>query len=468
MKRLPSLITWLISALIVEQAAAQTPGKLEAFGLPGRRVIALAGTRYVSPSETFLYAATEDSGVYRRSLALMDSTWSSLGLKGKKLTALDIQIWGAGPAIFHTPVVGVAPDYAHGDSTLVYRWEDNHWVPSDSGILKKPRIESLASFATSGHEPPGATFATDGGLIYRSNSLRRGWTKIFNFGLGWHIYVTAVTQHYGRDEIWVGGISEGAIAWSANSADYGETWKQFYPPSPVLDGNAFRSWAIHPDSSNIVYAGMYGAVIKTTNGGKSWQLTGLEKNQTYLHGLALDSFDPNHIYAGGARANQWAMWESFNAGITWQEIPAPSTIGDTQGISSLVADAVEPGVIYIGTFAGGIWRYQNKRTAVHGKNQIRLAQDFVLEQNYPNPFNASTAIRFAITVKLANQPVRLAIYNLRGELVRELINKKLPAGYYDAHWEGRDDAGHEMASGIYLYRLQVGNMSEIRKLTLLR
>ena len=94
--------------------------------------------------------------------------------------------------------------------------------------------------------------------------------------------------------------------------------------------------------------------------------------------------------------------------------------------------------------------------------------NFLLHQNFPNPFNAGTVIRFEIPASLANTTARLAIYNVRGELVRELINKKLPAGNYLARWDGEAEHGRGVASGIFLYRLQVGNVSEMRKLTLLK
>jgi hypothetical protein len=105
-----------------------------------------------------------------------------------------------------------------------------------------------------------------------------------------------------------------------------------------------------------------------------------------------------------------------------------------------------------------------------------LPANYLLHQNYPNPFNAGTVIRFEIPPSLANASTRLAIYNVRGELVRELVNRRLPAGNYVARWEGKNDAGNEVASGIYLYRLQVldparggaGNVTELRKLTLLK
>jgi hypothetical protein len=103
---------------------------------------------------------------------------------------------------------------------------------------------------------------------------------------------------------------------------------------------------------------------------------------------------------------------------------------------------------------------------------------YVLHQNFPNPFstegrsrlagNAGTVIRFEIPVSLANASSRLAVYNLRGELVRELINQRLPAGNYFVRWDGRNDAGREVASGVYLYRLKVGNVTEVRKLSLVK
>ncbi len=97
-----------------------------------------------------------------------------------------------------------------------------------------------------------------------------------------------------------------------------------------------------------------------------------------------------------------------------------------------------------------------------------LPKSLLLHQNYPNPFNANTLIRFEISPAFAHAPAKLGIYNLRGELVRELIDQSLPAGNYLVRWDGRNASGSEAASSVYFYRLQVGNVNEIRKLTLLR
>lgn len=92
----------------------------------------------------------------------------------------------------------------------------------------------------------------------------------------------------------------------------------------------------------------------------------------------------------------------------------------------------------------------------------------VLLQNAPNPFNASTTISFLIPFRLANEATRLSIYNLTGQLVRVLQLETLQAGEHTLSWDGRDDYGREVASGVYIYRLDVGEWAVHRRMLLLR
>ncbi|MXX36648.1 MAG: VWA domain-containing protein [Gemmatimonadetes bacterium] len=92
----------------------------------------------------------------------------------------------------------------------------------------------------------------------------------------------------------------------------------------------------------------------------------------------------------------------------------------------------------------------------------------VLLQNAPNPFNASTAISFLIPFRLAGEPSRLSIYNLAGQLVRVLQLEAQQAGEHTLSWDGRDDLGREVASGVYIYRLNVGEWAVHRRMLLLR
>jgi len=94
-----------------------------------------------------------------------------------------------------------------------------------------------------------------------------------------------------------------------------------------------------------------------------------------------------------------------------------------------------------------------------------LVSDYELAQNYPNPFNPSTRISFALPEAGV---VQLAIYNLQGQKVRQLVSGQMNAGRYSLHWDGMDRDGKLMPSGVYLYRLQAGNFVQVRKMTLMK
>jgi len=88
-----------------------------------------------------------------------------------------------------------------------------------------------------------------------------------------------------------------------------------------------------------------------------------------------------------------------------------------------------------------------------------------LQPNAPNPFNPSTVIRFSLP---AAGPVRLVVYDIRGGLVRALIDRRIDAGTHEVAWDGRDSSGRPAASGVYLCRLATAQGTLVRKMTLLR
>jgi Tol biopolymer transport system component len=90
---------------------------------------------------------------------------------------------------------------------------------------------------------------------------------------------------------------------------------------------------------------------------------------------------------------------------------------------------------------------------------------FALHANYPNPFNPQTMIRFALPQEAV---VRLAVYDMLGQRVRVLVEEVKPAGIYEVWWDGRDDAGAPVASGVYGYQLEAGAFSVVRKMVLVR
>lgn len=88
-----------------------------------------------------------------------------------------------------------------------------------------------------------------------------------------------------------------------------------------------------------------------------------------------------------------------------------------------------------------------------------------LMQNYPNPFNPTTHISFSLP---QTQHVRLSIYNMRGQLVKTLVNEKLKAGQNTLTWDGKDNRGNPVATGIYSYRIQSNGQSISRKMMLMK
>lgn len=90
---------------------------------------------------------------------------------------------------------------------------------------------------------------------------------------------------------------------------------------------------------------------------------------------------------------------------------------------------------------------------------------FALHTNYPNPFNPTTTIRYDLSDAAA---VRLEIFNIRGERVVVLVDKHEPAGTHHVTWDGRNDNGQTVATGVYFYRLRAGAFTETKKMQMLK
>jgi hypothetical protein len=97
--------------------------------------------------------------------------------------------------------------------------------------------------------------------------------------------------------------------------------------------------------------------------------------------------------------------------------------------------------------------------------QSRIPEDYALEQNYPNPFNPETLIRFQLPE--AGQVV-VRVLNPLGQEVKSLANGPYEAGYHHVMWDGRNNNGAPVASGVYLYQLQTARFSQVKKMILLR
>ena len=97
------------------------------------------------------------------------------------------------------------------------------------------------------------------------------------------------------------------------------------------------------------------------------------------------------------------------------------------------------------------------------KNQPK---EFFLNQNYPNPFNSNTIINYHLA---ENHSVSLEIYNIKGQKVKTLIKEEIQyAGIYRAFWDGRNDAGNRLSSGVFIIKLEAGKFIDSKKIVLMR
>lgn len=104
-------------------------------------------------------------------------------------------------------------------------------------------------------------------------------------------------------------------------------------------------------------------------------------------------------------------------------------------------------------------------TSVESKEKSYSIEQFLLSNNYPNPFNPSTTIEYNVPQKSF---VTIKVLNLLGEEVSTLINEEKVAGDYKIEWNGKDEKGREVPTGIYIYWMKAGDFSQIKKMTFIQ
>jgi hypothetical protein len=144
-----------------------------------------------------------------------------------------------------------------------------------------------------------------------------------------------------------------------------------------------------------------------------------------------------------------------------------------------------PGILYAGRQSGlfgynfrGLYFDYSYSTDVEEGTEEELPAQFSLSPNYPNPFNPVTRIQYTVGSQKAVHgsqfvvrspiPATLKIYNVLGQLVKTLVNEPKERGTYEVIWDGKDENGIEVASGIYFYKLQAGDFADAKKMLLLK
>ena len=295
--------------------------------------------------------------------------------------------------------------------------------------------------------------------------------------------------------------------YSAYSVDRGSTWTQNFVkvnnddidgyvvnyPSLVVDSNGGLSvvWTYCGRHTGGVYFSRSG------NGGWSWTRTvKVNTDSIYQYSdpcLSIDAQGRLYVawHALAVYPDSFHIYFSMSqdSGRTWL---SPNIQVDEMDWGALRPSlgAIKNGELYIAwdevkDSTGGADIYFSSDTVFSGIEEWRdnpaVIRDFRLYQNYPNPFNSSTTLNYTLPQVIGDRfkvkgghntshliPVTLKIYNILGQEVRTLVDKKQYPGHYEVRWNGKDEQGKELTSGVYLYQLDVGGYRVTKKLVFLR
>lgn len=232
----------------------------------------------------------------------------------------------------------------------------------------------------------------------------------------------------------------------------------------TYDGTAFTNTAsVGRGNSDYVAIGPDGTIFLLsipglwayTYDGHTFTNTAYVRVEGYPQSVTAGS-DGTVLLANG----QEGLWAYTYDGTTFTLAAQVNDGGRTEGVT-----VASDGTIFVADREEGLFAYRYSGFVTAVENSISaVPEEYGLAQNYPNPFNPATIINF--NVPLAGD-VDLKIYNQQGRQIRILVDRHYEPGENSVTWDGRDEAGRVVPSGIYFYRLQVGDFSQVRKMTLL-
>jgi photosystem II stability/assembly factor-like uncharacterized protein len=286
--------------------------------------------------------------------------------------------------------------------------------------------------------------------------------------------------------VYVGTITGGIF----RSTDFGNTFTQ-----TALDGYSIAVLYVDRFNSNIIYAGasatsMNGFYIstdagltfgtstnsknifgiaeksngnlftvttsspyqfdKSTNGGQNW--TSLYSFPSGMRGLCLNLND-KIIAAGGG-----GVYKSTDDGVSFANLNFAYSSNQVLAYQNKILVAVTS------SSNGGVWVCADSTVTGFQNNNTEVPAKFELLQNYPNPFNPISKIKYQIAkMQTENQKVKLTVFDISGKEVAVLVNEEKIPGKYEVTFDGSN-----FSSGIYIYKLETGNLSISMKMILLK
>jgi photosystem II stability/assembly factor-like uncharacterized protein len=325
--------------------------------------------------------------------------------------------------------------------------------------------------------------------VYKTTDGGSSWNLVYEED---GIFLNDI-EMFGTTEGFAVGDPVENVWFMLSTQDAGETWSRVVTAPSAADGEYSTPKAVCWVTGSI---GWFGSNIsnayRTTDSGTNWSLVYIPDFTNNMRlaflergtGLAAsgDAFqrttDNGNTWQGITPPNNeaisdivplydvfWllsknAIYASRDQGLSWEFL---TTTREIMQDLSLVLNGNELSGWAVGR-NGSILKYR-KELITDIEVDKNLRREIVLWQNYPNPFNPTTIIRYDLP---GTGRVVLTIYNMKGQKVKTLVNKIQTPGKKVVAWDGRDDFGNLVSTGIYIYRLQAGIQIKTKKMLFLK
>ena len=372
--------------------------------------------------------------------------------------------------------------YSNGDTAWVRRYNG----PGDStDVAYDIAIDDSGNVYVTGYSygtGPNHDYAT----IKYDSSGNEKWVERYN-GPGWdddlayaiavddsgYVYVTGSSYISGEAIfITIKYHSNGDSAWVRWYHSLGQSVDT--PKDIAVDdcGNVYVTGWSEVWTKSSVTDPQYVTIKYLPGGDTAWVRTydGPGGAGDYANALALDG--SCNVYVTGGSVGSGTHWDYVTIKYDsigheeWLERYSGSGTSCDEGCAVAVDDF---GNVYVTGYTnddyGTIKYVQNGNDVKDETGSRERPPGFDLSQNYPNPFNQSTKIEFSLA---KSGFVTLNIYDILGRKVRTLVSEHLSTGYKSVQWDGKNDAGKDVVSGIYFYQLRVADFSEAKKMLLLK
>jgi len=227
----------------------------------------------------------------------------------------------------------------------------------------------------------------------------------------------------------------------------------YVPNGSGSDGNGKSEYKITiPKTGNYI---IWGRVLASTGGDDSFYIL-MDGDRERLWDCLYDG-----------QSSQWKWDQVTERGNGAYNNPQydPAIFTLTEGEHTLVVKEREDGTQLDRLLLTTDFDYVPDEYSTISEISTTVPEQFNLQQNYPNPFNSETAISYQIPI---SSHVTIEVFNFMGQKLRTLVNEESNAGTYHAIWNGLDNHGQPVSSGIYFYEMRAGNFTAMKKMLLVR